>query len=89
MCADTFTLRIMLMKQDKVLSEFNSLPREAQQEVLDFITFLRSRYSPSRKDETESKSSLAEENFVGIWRNRTDLEDSTKWVREIRTNEWD
>ena len=77
------------MKQDKVLSEFNSLPREAQQQVLDFITLLRSRYSPSRKDETESKSSLSEENFVGIWRNRTDLDDSTKWVREIRTNEWD
>jgi hypothetical protein len=33
------------MKPDEVLNEFNTLPQEAQQQVLDFIAFLRSKYS--------------------------------------------
>jgi hypothetical protein len=77
------------MKQEKILSEINTLPQEAQQEVLDFIAFLQSRYQTKSKDKMGSERSLADESFVGIWRDRVDLTDSNKWVREIRSNEWD
>lgn len=32
---------------------------------------------------------LQEEPFVGMWRDREDMTDSTEWVRQAREREWD
>ena len=77
-----------MMERDYVIREFDSLPPEAQRQVLDFIAFLQTRYQPTAKESVKSKTSIAEEKFVGIWRNRTDMQDSSSWVREIRSTEW-
>jgi hypothetical protein len=37
--------------------------------------------------EYRRKTDLADEPFVGMWRNREDLKDS-RWVRNIREREW-
>lgn len=68
--------------------EFSSLPPEAQQQVMDFIAFLQSRYKPSRFRRRTNSPKLAEEIFVGIWRDRDDLQDSSAWVRSLRKHEW-
>jgi len=31
---------------------------------------------------------LKEEGFVGMWKNRQDMEDSALWVQELRKKEW-
>jgi len=31
---------------------------------------------------------LADEPFVGMWKDREDMQDSTKWVRGLRRNDW-
>ncbi|ALB41488.1 MULTISPECIES: hypothetical protein [Nostocales] len=31
---------------------------------------------------------LKEEPFIGIWSDRTDMENSTEWVKNIRQKEW-
>jgi AbrB family looped-hinge helix DNA binding protein len=43
-----------------------------------------------REDEdTESdRRPLQEEPFVGMWRDREDMADSTQWVRQAREREW-
>jgi AbrB family looped-hinge helix DNA binding protein len=33
--------------------------------------------------------SLSEEPFVGMWRDREDMANSTEWVRQAREREWD
>ncbi|MEX0715876.1 MAG: DUF2281 domain-containing protein, partial [Planctomycetaceae bacterium] len=73
------------MTQQELLDEIESLPPEVQRQVADFIAFLRQRYRPARPARGRD---LAKEPFVGMWRDRTDLEDSTAWVRSARKAEW-
>ena len=75
------------MNQDAILRGFQSLPPEAQKQVADFITFLQTRYKPTRRKTRQTH--LSAEAFVGIWKDRDDLQDSSKWVRETRTREWE
>jgi DNA-directed RNA polymerase specialized sigma24 family protein len=68
--------------------DFNSLPSEAQQQVADFIAFLRTRYQgPSRKKRGEA-TDLVSEAFIGMWSDRAEMEDGSQWVREVRKREW-
>ena len=77
------------MEPDQVWQEFLSLPLEAQRQVSDFISFLKTRYPASAVgQETATKTSLADDPFIGLWRDRTDLDDSTTWVRQTRQREW-
>ena len=73
--------------QDKVWSDFSSLPPEAQREAADFIAFLRQRYSrptskPSQTPDWES------EPFVGMWRDRPEMSDGVEWVKSLRRRQW-
>ena len=65
------------------------LPAEAQQEAADFVEFLSKKYI-QKSEETDSpmKKSILENSFRGIWKDRDDLKDSTKWVRELRKSRW-
>jgi hypothetical protein len=76
------------MNQRELWREIKSLPPEAQREVVDFIAFLRIRYKPPCPSDESRNMELAEEPFVGMWRNRADMEDSNRWVRTIREREW-
>jgi len=76
------------MNQKTAWQHFSSLPPEAQQQVIDFIAFLQTRYTSSRPRKTTKPPKLAKEAFIGIWRNRADLQDSTAWVRKLREREW-
>ena len=76
------------MTQNNVTREFDTLPPEAQRQVLDFIAFIQARYQSASKEGGKAKVSLAEEKFVGIWRNRGEMQDSNAWVRKIRVTEW-
>lgn len=76
------------MKQEKIWREFTSLSPELQQQVIDFIAFLRTRYTMTSARKTTTRTKLADEPFIGMWRNRKDLRDSTAWVRETRQREW-
>jgi hypothetical protein len=76
------------MKQKTPWQRFSSLPPEAQQQVIDFIVFLQMRYTLPRPRKTARSSKLTKEAFIGMWRNREDLRDSTAWVRKSREREW-
>jgi len=76
------------MKQESIWREYTALPPELQKQVADFITFLRTRYEPLRASKTAKRTKLADEPFIGMWRNRKDMQDSSAWVRSIRQSEW-
>lgn len=76
------------MKQEELLREFLDLPPEGQAQVVDLIEFLRSRYRPRNPNGAPRSLKLAEENFVGMWRDREDMQDSSTWVRRRREREW-
>ncbi len=58
------------MKQEKIWREFSALPPEMQQQVADFISFLRTRYSAAGPNKPGKHPKLAKEPFVGVWRDR-------------------
>ena len=76
------------MNQEELLRELKSLPPEVQREVVDFIAFLRTRYKAPCPSDRARKMELADEPFLGMWRNREDMKDSSGWVRNIREREW-
>ena len=76
------------MSNEEILREINSLPPEAQRQIEDFISFLRARYGASQR-KTAPSSDLESEAFVGMWRDREDMRDSSAWVRNVRKSHWD
>jgi hypothetical protein len=75
------------MTNEEILREINSLPPEAQRQLEDFISFLRERYKSSQP-KTAPSSDLESEAFVGMWRDREDMSDSSTWVRNVRQSHW-
>ncbi|MCB2262166.1 MAG: DUF2281 domain-containing protein [Candidatus Thiosymbion ectosymbiont of Robbea hypermnestra] len=75
------------MNQQKLLRDVASLPPIAQQEVMDFIAFLKQRHIRDGLPENRF-SEIENEPFIGLWKNRTDMIDSSAWVRNLRRKEW-
>jgi hypothetical protein len=76
------------MNQEKLLHDVISLPQFAQQEVIDFIAFMKLRYGNASEKGNNNLSDIENEPFIGMWRNRDDMDDSRDWVRNLRMNEW-
>lgn len=76
------------MTPQKLFDEYIALPVKAQRQVADFVTFLRQQYTASQTDKKIHPVDLEREPFIGVWRNRKDLSDSSSWVRKTRKSEW-
>lgn len=77
------------MSEKELIKQIKKLPSEAQQEAADFVEFLSKKYLQKTKEsDSPKKKSILENSFRGIWKNREDLQDSTKWVRELRKSRW-
>jgi hypothetical protein len=71
--------------EEAILVKLRELPPEKQQELLDFADFL------VQKLQTESdRVGVAWQNDpgIGMWKDRSDMENSTAWVRQLRQQEW-
>ena len=78
-----------MTSEKQILADLAALPPDAQEQVREFIAFLRSRQHSARaKKPTRARVALADEPFIGIWRDREDMKDSSAWVRETRQREW-
>ncbi len=75
------------MTNEEILREINSLPIEAKRQIEDFVSFLRERYKNSQPKNNPA-SDLESEAFVGMWRDREDMQDSSAWVRNVRETHW-
>ena len=62
-----------------------ALPEEARREVADLITALEAQYTAS----PNPTDTLRNDPFIGCWKDRDDLDDSTAWVRRLRQKEWE
>ncbi len=76
------------MEQEKILDDISNLPPEALQLVADFIAFLRTRYKRPDAEKQTKQISLVNEPFIGIWKDREDMNNSGKWLRNVREAEW-
>ncbi|MEW6077154.1 MAG: DUF2281 domain-containing protein [Thermodesulfobacteriota bacterium] len=76
------------METNNINNDISSLPPEVQRQVFDFISFLKNRYQKPRKARASRKGKLSDSPFIGIWEDRKDMNDSSSWVRNLRTSEW-
>jgi len=75
------------MDRDTLWQEYSALPPEARRLVDEIITFMATR-PVQPPPPPRPKSPLIDEPFVGMWRDRDDMADSTAWVRSVREREW-
>jgi len=77
------------MNQAQFFEDFEALPPNAQQELIDFAAFLRLRYEqPILKKPSSVKIDWDNNPFFGMWKDRDDMVDSSAWVRSLREKEW-
>jgi len=76
------------METEKIIDEISSLPPEAQRQVKDFVAFLRVRYKKPVKKKPSQNPDIINEAFIGIWKDREEMQDTSNWLRTIRKNEW-
>lgn len=74
------------MNVKAIWQEITQLPPEGQREVLDFVVFLKSRFKTA--ESAPKRGSIADEPFIGMWKDREDMEDSVTWVRDVREKQW-
>lgn len=75
------------MIKKSVLEKFDQLPPNARKEASDFVRFLYDRYVMPQRSRSILKP-ISESPFVGMWKDRVDLADSSAWVREQRQSQW-
>lgn len=77
-----------VMTKKIILSQLDALPKEGLREVADFIAFIKNRYQPSDTKKRIRKVPIGKESFVGMWKDRQDMQDSVTFVKHMRENEW-
>ncbi|OQA46100.1 MAG: hypothetical protein BWY52_00953 [Chloroflexi bacterium ADurb.Bin325] len=77
----------MTQETADIMRDIASLPPEARKQVADFVANLKGRY-PVSKSAKPKRTDLLEEPFIGMWRDREDMKDSSAWVRRLRRSEW-
>lgn len=70
------------MNTAQLLNDIKQLPPEAQHQIEDFIALIKTRY------QSTIKTKLSEEEAVGMWSDRAEMQDSTQWVKNIRQSDW-
>ena len=73
------------MTPEEISRVIGSLPPE---EVEDFVAFLHERHGRRLSSTQPSTSELGAKGFIGMWRDRDKMRDSTAWVRNVRESEW-
>jgi hypothetical protein len=76
------------MEKQRLLQELAALPPEGRRQVERLVLMLKKRYARSSSRRKVKRSPLRDEKFVGMWKDREDLKDSSAWVRSIRKSEW-
>jgi len=75
------------MEATNLIRDIGSLPPEAQKQVSDFVAFLKMRYPVVQSARKAKRTKLAGEPFIGMWRDREDMQDSSAWVQRVRESE--
>ena len=74
------------MNLQMIVNDIKTLPPDKQEEVANFIAFLKSRLSAG-EDKTSRREAEKSDSFIGMWRDRDEMADSSAWVQNIRSRE--
>jgi len=75
------------MNVQSLTEEIAALPESAQKVVADLISSLRQNYPVARRNPAASVEDWKSEPAFGMWRDRSEMEDSAAYVRELRAQD--
>lgn len=75
-----------MMSKSTAIDLIQTLSPDHQKQVIDFIAYLKAREQV--ESITNSEMTWESDPFFGIWSDRTDMQDSTEWVRQLRQDQW-
>jgi KaiC/GvpD/RAD55 family RecA-like ATPase len=76
---------LTIKELEKYVSE---LSEDEQLELVETIIH-RLKDKKSHSPTNTMRLSLDKESFVGMWKDRTDMKDSSAWVKNVRKEEWE
>jgi len=76
------------MNQTRILDDFNALPAEAQELVAALVSLLSREYHLPQASHDIRTTGLTDDEFIGLWKDREDMLDSSQYIRLLRKNEW-
>ncbi|MDJ0658343.1 MAG: hypothetical protein QNJ42_02520 [Crocosphaera sp.] len=76
----------MIEALNKVMTKLEQLPESEQERIAKIIL------NEVEKQEltilSSASFSLENQPFVGMWKDRKEMEDSSQWVRQLRREQW-
>lgn len=75
------------MELKNIEERLAALPENNRREVAELVSALEERQR-LRDTAMNPALSIVEQAFVGMWKDRDDMADSTGWVRRTRLHEW-
>ncbi|MEA5418226.1 hypothetical protein VB712_03250 [Spirulina sp. CCNP1310] len=75
-----------MVEIEVLTAEILKLSPESQQKVADFVQLLKTNSQDNPVKPT--LLNLKSQNFVGMWSDRPEIQDSSQWVRNLRQNQW-
>ena len=76
------------MNMQTIIHDIETLPPEKQEEVADFIAFIKTRLEIQKEKTLVTSAGKHFDSFFGMWADREAMEDSSLWVRKLRSDEW-
>lgn len=76
------------MNQTRIFQDFDALPAEAQELVSALVAFLGREQQRSKSSRRKNAINLTDEKFIGLWKDRGDMQDGSAYMRTLRKNEW-
>ena len=77
------------MNLQVLLNDIKTLPQDKQEEVVDFIAFLKARSGTRKEQVASTNPAVKSDGFFGMWSHRDEMADSSSWVRDMRSREWE
>ena len=75
------------MSSSIIEEKLRKLPPDAQEQVKGYIEFISLKHSKKTPDKSFANK-LSSSTFFGIWKDRSDMNDSTDWVKNLRKTQW-
>ncbi len=74
-----------MLEFEELKRDITSLPETEQQLVFELVAQLKQRQLTAQ---SRQQLNLDQSEFVGLWKDRPELQDSSAWVKQIRQTQW-
>lgn len=81
----------MIESLNQLMQKIEQLPKSEQERIIKIISQeieYNSSINLSKEIKDNSSFSLENQPFLGMWKNRTDMQNSSEWVRQLRQKQW-